>query len=232
MGSTVKKGNAKDNVEIDKLFEYDIFFSKIKNKPLKNLKGNHLEEPEFLRKKESEEERKEVAQKLKKLIRIGYSLTEISHILVNNDYELLDGMIEHNQQFMKKARTFYPEFGKFMSRKISREDYKAYTHQSKMAEIISDYMRDGEFLNSKDKLVFQDAVSSVVDTKEFTQACRTEKQFMYNEVSTLLTIIREAQKDVNLEDLIREASELRGELKYKKQSLLEIEKMMDGKSKE
>ena len=138
---------------------------------------------------------------MKKLVKIGYSLTEFSHILVHNDYDILDGVIDYNQKFIKKARKFYPEFGKFMSRKVPHEDYKIYTNQCKMAEIISDYIRDGEYLNSKDKLTFQDAVSSVVDTKEFTQACRIEKQFMYSEVSKLLKIIRELQMDLSLENI-------------------------------
>lgn len=190
-----------------------------------------FETPDFLRDKSLKEERIAIVEKLKELLKSKFSLATISDILLYNDYENLDEVIEDKKDFSERALTIYSDFGYKFKKKVGPEDSRVYSAEEAKLKAVLEFIEKGDFLRQEDPHILQDAISSIVDTASFSNACRIETEFLDSEISVLLNKISELEARNELEDLMLEADGRKKELRFKLQAYQTIEELINSKSK-
>lgn len=192
-------------------------------------KHDKKEVPEFLREKKLSGKRMLAARKLNELIMLKYSISEIADIFLYNNFEDLNELIDSKREMIVKARQVYPDFQKNAEQKMGKENYKKYMVQQGKIDKLIKYLDDGDFLFSKNPVALEDEVSSVVDTFEFSEACKIEGEFVSSEIDTLMSKIESIESKQELADLVNEAERLREELRTKISACEIMEDLMENK---
>lgn len=186
-----------------------------------------LEMPEFLTNPNLEDERKEVIEKLKYLLKRRFSLVTIADILETNDYSRLDEIIERKDETYKAVEKYTSEDGEKKGirlfagfKKIVGDEYsRTYVEQEERMKSALKILSEGAYFESakkeKEKVeeYIEDIIARVIDDPEFNLACQIETEFVQNELKKAYRVLGELRSRSELKELVdelRETSKIAG----------------------
>lgn len=187
-----------------------------------------IEPPGFLTDPSKKDERVEMAQKLRTLLKSRFGLSYIADAFLYNEYSAIDDVLFDRENFYNLAKDYYPSFTMDFKAKVGAEQSKIYSAEEKKISAVIDFFESGDYIGSKNSQAFQDAVSSIVDTAKFNSACRIEAEFLSDEFYILIEKLKER---IELDLLITRAVELQNEVNRRKEACQTIEELMAGRKK-
>ena len=105
-----------------------------------------------------------------------------------------DSFMKNQDELIYKIRGFYPEFGLHMVDKVSPEEWEFYTKMmQKTGKLIRDLTigsveRDLTILTEQDE---KEVISELIDSHDFSRACKIEDEFMTQELDEFKKAVRE-----------------------------------------
>lgn len=109
----------------------------------------------------------------------------------------LDKKVNARQQLFDNIYKVYPDFCHNMEEKVGSSKYNLYLREKTKLKrlLLQGKNYSGNELYSQALLNYQDNVSTVIDTPEFSEACSVEDQFLISELDTFFKILSELPKE-------------------------------------
>lgn len=117
-----------------------------------------------------------------------------TNLIANNKLERKEGQMSG---LVSLIAELYPSFGKDMKDKIASSDYELYLREvKKFKAAITNITAYSPKTTAHDSLLAkQDKIASVIDTLDFTQACKIDDRFMIDELSHFIELVNKLPED-------------------------------------
>lgn len=109
----------------------------------------------------------------------------------------LSSRVDSRMELYSKIREIYPGFCKDMDKKVPPEDYELYkTNKANLKKCISKKAQYSDQQSLKDLLFnYQDNASKLIDSLDFSKACKIEDSFVFSELETFFAKLSELPKE-------------------------------------
>ena len=199
--------------------------------------------PDFLLDSEREDERREVMEKLKFLLKRRFSLITIADILETNDYSKLDEIVERKESTYAAIEKYSEEDEKSKIKlfsgfkRIVGDDYsRIYAEQEERMKAAITILTEGKYfkngLNAEElSKAIEDIIASIIDHPEFSLACQIEAEFMMFEAERAEKALGDLRSRAELKEVLEELRTISRTASERAHAYSVMEKLITGRDR-
>lgn len=123
--------------------------------------------------------------------------------------------MQNQDELFERIRSIYPEFALNMQEKVGEEKWEIYSRVVEKTGVLLKELNSEKNVGNLNKLEREDNISELIDSIDFSKACRIEDEFMIQEFEKFKEIaatygyedeeVRETSSAVSLAELVRES---------------------------